>query len=103
MVLGFLPGMSIGGPEMLIILVLAVLLFGRRLPEVARSLGASYNQLKKGLHDITKEVNVDQPAKASSSKMVTVESAVESREEEGDFQPEEGTRFSPPEEYLDER
>ena len=32
--------------------VVAVLLFGKRLPEVARSLGKSYNEFRRGLTDI---------------------------------------------------
>jgi sec-independent protein translocase protein TatA len=42
------PG-SLGPPEMLVIMVLAVLLFGKRLPEVGRSLGKGITEFKKGL------------------------------------------------------
>jgi len=48
---------SIGGPELLIILGVALLMFGGRLPEVARSLGKSVNQFKKGLKDVQDEVD----------------------------------------------
>ena len=41
------------GPfELIIILVIAVLLFGRRLPEIARGLGKSMTEFKKGIHDV---------------------------------------------------
>lgn len=38
-----------GGAEWIVIGLVALLLFGRRLPEVARSLGASIVEFKKGL------------------------------------------------------
>jgi sec-independent protein translocase protein TatA len=45
-----LPG--IGFPEMIVIGVIALLLFGKRLPEVARSLGKGITEFKKGLRDV---------------------------------------------------
>ena len=40
------------GPfELLIILGIAVLLFGRRLPDIARGLGKSLSEFKKGVHE----------------------------------------------------
>ena len=43
---------NIGGPELLIILVVVLLFFGAsRLPSLARSLGASAKEFKDGLED----------------------------------------------------
>lgn len=58
---------GMGMQELVIIGVIAVLLFGKRLPEVARSLGKSYSQFKRGLSDMQGEFNsamdpYDQPA-----------------------------------------
>lgn len=38
-----------GGWEWVVILVVALLLFGKRLPDVARSIGKSLTEFKKGL------------------------------------------------------
>ena len=48
---------SIGTPELLVILFVALLMFGGRLPDVARSLGKSFNQFKRGLKDVENEVD----------------------------------------------
>ncbi len=42
------------------IMVVAVLLFGNRLPEIARSLGRSVNEFKKGLKEVKE--NFDESA-----------------------------------------
>jgi sec-independent protein translocase protein TatA len=46
---------NLGFPEMLIVMVAAVLLFGKRLPEVGRSLGKGIVEFKKGLRGIEEE------------------------------------------------
>jgi sec-independent protein translocase protein TatA len=70
---------NLGTWEIIIILVIALLLFGRRLPEVGRSLGKGIVEFKKGLKgvqdDIENEVdeadrNID---RIESSKKGTVD------------------------------
>jgi sec-independent protein translocase protein TatA len=50
---------GLGMQELMIVGVLAVLLFGKRLPEVARSLGSSYREFRKGLTDIQSQMRFD--------------------------------------------
>jgi TatA/E family protein of Tat protein translocase len=43
---------GLGTQELMIILVIALVLFGgQKLPELARSLGKSMNEFKKGIHE----------------------------------------------------
>lgn len=46
-----------GGVELAVIAVVGLLVFGRRLPSVARSLGSSIIEFKKGLKGITSDVD----------------------------------------------
>lgn len=43
--------------HILLIGIVAILLFGNRLPEVARSLGRSVNEFKRGLKDVKDEID----------------------------------------------
>ena len=57
----------IGTSELLIILVIALIFFGGRLPDVARSLGRSFNQFKKGLGDVDDDMrkSMDDPPRTN--------------------------------------
>ncbi|RMD95664.1 MAG: twin-arginine translocase TatA/TatE family subunit [Calditrichaeota bacterium] len=51
---------SIGMSELLIIMLLVLLLFGpKRLPELARSLGKSLNELRRAAEDVKDELQMD--------------------------------------------
>ncbi len=48
--------LDIGPVQLLVILIVALLLFGKRLPEVARSMGRSIQEFKKGLNEAQREI-----------------------------------------------
>jgi TatA/E family protein of Tat protein translocase len=49
--------MKLGWMEIIVILAVVLLLFGaKRLPELARSIGKSLNEFKKGMKDVTDSV-----------------------------------------------
>ena len=79
--------------EVLIIGVVAVLLFGKRLPEVARSMGKSYNEFRRGLSDVHSEMNSAMNADAYSSKS---HAAADSYDDSDDYDEATAPKFEPP-------
>ena len=71
---------SPGWPEMVILLVLALIIFGpKRLPQLSRSIGRSIRDFKKGLSDVRDEIEkadlddeeeekINQPAKTKAEE-----------------------------------
>src|SRR5262245_47180504 len=48
---------NLGAQEMIILLIIGVLLFGRKLPEVGRYLGKGIVEFKKGIRGLEDEVD----------------------------------------------
>jgi len=48
---------SLGTPELIVLLVLGILLFGRKLPDIGRSLGKTMVEFKKGVKGLEDEVS----------------------------------------------
>ncbi len=71
-------------PVMLLMLgVIAVLLFGERLPEVARSVGRGLTEFKKGVHGIQQEIQgvIDSATSTDTAASARYEEPSENREE----------------------
>jgi len=66
-VFGFLG--PIGMPEMLVLMGLGVLLFGKRLPEVGRSIGKGIVEFKKGLKGVEDDID-DASARSDRTRAV---------------------------------
>ena len=49
--------MGLGPTEMIVIAIVGLLLFGRRLPEVGRQVGKSFFEFKRGLGDLQGEMS----------------------------------------------
>jgi sec-independent protein translocase protein TatA len=49
---------NLGGPDLIIILLIVLVLFGaKKLPDLARSLGQSMNEFRKAREDIDRELH----------------------------------------------
>ena len=56
--------MNLGAPELIIILLVVLLLFGStRLPKLARSLGQASKEFKQGVTEGNKEEDSEEPGK----------------------------------------
>ncbi len=70
-----------GSWEWILILVVALLIFGKRLPDVARSVGKSIVEFKKGIRDVKSDldeksrVEPSQPAKLENQSDSTPKSS----------------------------
>lgn len=81
---------SITYGEMLLVGAFALLLFGSRLPEVARSLGGTYRELKKNVNEFTREFNSAQTYEPPPRRIEVVEEQEEVKQ--GSTAP----KFAPP-------
>src|SRR5436853_7938045 len=61
---------NLGAPEIILLLLIGVLLFGRRLPEVGRYLGKGLVEFKKGFKGLEDDV-MDHTASHSSTPSPT--------------------------------
>ena len=66
-----------GGWEWLIILIVALLIFGKRLPEVMKSLGRGIVEFKKGVKGVEEEV---EESSSKSTKKIETEKDVTKQE-----------------------
>ena len=58
-----------GGAEWIVILVIALLIFGPRLPQVMRSLGKGITEFKKGIRDVEDDVKTEIDTAAGEKRL----------------------------------
>jgi sec-independent protein translocase protein TatA len=83
-----------GGPELLVILLIAVLLFGaNKIPKLARSTGEAMGEFQKGREEVEKELQEMREGATESSDMSEqdTEPAVEAESAESDEEPAEAS------------
>jgi sec-independent protein translocase protein TatA len=59
---------GLGFQELLVVGVVAILLFGKRLPEVAKQWGKSYREFRRGLSELQSHVNFNEIVDSAPSK-----------------------------------
>lgn len=94
--MGLLPG--VGTAEMLIVGIVALLLFGKRLPDVARNMGKSLAELKKGVAGFQEEfrnVTNDAGRAAGLNTSRSYSSGSSARASESDWSEEPAERPEP--------
>jgi len=61
---------GIGAHELLLILLVLLLLFGaKKIPEIARGLGKSVSEFKKGMRELENEVKKEEPTPEDKKKL----------------------------------
>jgi TatA/E family protein of Tat protein translocase len=81
-------GLALGGPEIILILCVLILLFGaKKLPELARGIGKSMNEFKKASKESESETpepsEADLKAELAAAKAELAASRAAKREEAG--------------------
>jgi sec-independent protein translocase protein TatA len=94
--------LGLGIQELIIVGVVALLLFGKRLPEVARNLGKSYNEFRRGLQDIQSHMSdayyssTSSPSYSSPSSYSPPSSSSTSSGTYDDYEQATAPKFEPP-------
>ncbi len=86
---------GLGPPELLVIGVIAVLLFGSKLPDVGAQLGGSYRELRRSLNDVQQQFRT---AEYEAKKSFSLDDPPSSRDSSLDEEPAEpaAPKFKPP-------
>jgi sec-independent protein translocase protein TatA len=88
---------GLGPFEMVVIGVVAVLLFGGNLPEVARKLGGSYRELRRGLNEVQQQFRVaEYEAKKALDVTNPDNSDASDDQEDDDLSTPAAPKFTPP-------
>jgi len=87
---------GLGPFEMVVIGVIAVLLFGSNLPEVARKFGGSYREFRRGLNDVQQQFKAAE--REAKNAILGDESAPSAMDDDLDDEPSApvAPKFKPP-------
>jgi len=81
--------------ELMAVAVIAVLLFGSKLPDVARSLGGSYREFRRGLNDMEQQFRDVEREVVKTINAPAVKKIDSLEEEDLDLEP-AAPKFTPP-------
>ena len=86
---------GLGPTEAIVIAVIAVLLFGSKLPEVARQLGGSYRELRRSLNDVQQQFRM---AEYEAKKSFSIDDPPKKKDvdSEDEFDEPAAPKFKPP-------
>jgi sec-independent protein translocase protein TatA len=82
---------GLGPVEIVVIGAIAVMLYGKRLPEVGRSVGQGIGELRKQMATLTRDMDLAAHLDASPAKRVA-----RRLDDEGGHRPAAAPRFDPP-------
>ena len=82
---------GLGPLEIVVIGAIAVMLYGKRLPEVGRSVGQGIGELRKQMATLSRDMDLAGHLDAAPSKRVA-----RRFDDEGDHRPAAAPRFDPP-------
>ncbi|WP_234824245.1 Sec-independent protein translocase subunit TatA/TatB [Bremerella cremea] len=102
LIFGFLPG--VGMQELAVIGVVAILLFGKNLPGVAKTFGKTYGDFKRGLSDIQSEFNnATRDVEGSINNGYSSKSTPAKLDDYDDFEEASAPKFEPPPQSSSEK
>ena len=84
---------GLGPSELVIVGIVAILLFGKRLPEVAKSFGKSYRQFREGLSEFHSHIDITSMDSGTSSSRRSAPSAPRDYD---DYEEATAPKFDPP-------
>jgi sec-independent protein translocase protein TatA len=87
---------GLGMQELIVVAVIALLLFGKRLPEVARTGGKYYNKFRQGIADLQSQINLSDIYSPTTSGSSSYGSSSPAHEPYEDYEVATAPKFEPP-------